>query len=355
MCAESCPAIIRRHLLLALNELPDTRRGLLGNALWDEQVVGETLRELAESSQLTRREVRFLDDNDRLVGEFEYQSLRMPAGGYSPLDTVGLKLIEVRDGDKVPLRVDPERLPIAAYPRRVFLRGGQRYRIRDWSSPEEVMARGWVACQREDECYQTWRIHTASVFGIRPMPGETEVAIGRQGILTRLAVELKYQEEVTGMIDWTADPARLPMDRPKLSYFVSPHINTFKTRALALRLLAAYDLHSAIPSLCQALRYVLPVHLGVEEDALEVVGLDGADINGEESQGIAIVDLYPGGIGLTDAIRDDSALLLNLLEWTRDWLDTCDDAALQSPQSLATNPDQPPQRLAALRLLEQIL
>jgi len=355
VCAESCPAIIRRHLLLALNELPDTRRGLLGNALWDEAVVGATLGELAEASQLTRREVRYLDGNDRLVGEFEYQSLRMPAGGYSPLDTVGLRLIEVRDGDKLALRVDPERLLIAAYPRRVFISRGQRYRIRDWPSVAEVMARGWLACQQEDECWQSWRIHTASVFGIRPLPGEIEVAIGRPGILTRLAVELKYQEEVTGMIDWTADPARLALAEPKLSYFVSPHLNTFKTRALALRLPAAADLPLAIPSLCQALRYVLPVHLGVEEDALEVVGLDGAEINGEESFGIAIVDLYPGGIGLTDAIRDDSALLLNLLEWTRDWLEACDDLDLQTPQALATNPDQPPQRLAALRLLERIL
>ena len=70
---------------------------------------------------------------------------------------------------------------------------------------------------------------------------------------------------------------------------------------------------------------------------------------------MAIVDLYPGGIGLTDAIHDDNALLLHLLEWCRDWLGICSDDALQTPMALATNPDQAPQRKSALALLEQIL
>ena len=355
VCAESCPAIIKRHLLLALNEMPATRRGLLESALSDERVVVETLRDLADAGQLTRREVRFLGENGRLIPEFEYQSLRIPAGQFYPLDTVGSQLLEVREGGTVCLRLDPERLLIAAYPGRVFLRDGQRYRIRDWHSVEEAKRRGWVDCQREDQCYVNWRIHSATVFGIRPLRGEEEVTIGRQGILTRLAVELHYQEEVTGWLEWTEDPCRLPIETPKPNYFVSPLTDKFKTRAVVLRLTRRFDDTSSLTSLCQALRHVLPVHLGVEEDALEVACLNGADINGEESYGLAIVDLYPGGIGLTDAIRDDSALLLRLLEWSRDWLCACPDDALQTPMALATNPDQAPQRKAALKLLDQIL
>ena len=100
---------------------------------------------------------------------------------------------------------------------------------------------------------------------------------------------------------------------------------------------------------------MLPVHLGVEEDALEVVTLSGEDIDGEETFGVAVVDLYPGGIGLIDAIHDDNTLLLHLLEWTRNWLAVCPEQALQTPAAQATNPDQPPQRAAALKLLERIM
>jgi len=360
VCAEACPAIIRRHLLLALNELPDTRRGLLQNALWDEQVVREILQDLAKAGQLTRREVRFLDDSDRLVSEWEYQSLRIPPGQYRPLDTVGLNLLEVREragdveGEGVRLRVDPERLLIKAYPRRVFMHQGQRYRIRDWNSLREVTERGWLECQREDQCSTTWRIHNAFVFRIRPLPGETAVAIGRQGRLTRLAVDLSYEEEVTGVIEWTPDSSRRPLAEPQRSFF-NPITRTFDTRALVLRLLEPPLEPNALPSLCLALRHLLPVHLGVEEEALEVVTLSGEDIDGEETFGVAVVDLYPGGIGLIDAIHDDNTLLLHLLEWTRNWLAVCPEEALQTPAAQATNPDQPPQRAAALKLLDYVI
>lgn len=360
VCAEACPAIIRRHLLLALNELPDTRRGLLQNALWDERVVRDTLQDLARAGQLTRREVRFLDDSDRLVSEWEYQSLRIPPGQYCPLDTVGVNLLEVREraggveGGGVRLRVDPERLLIKAYPYRIFMHQGQRYRIRDWNSPREVMERGWLECQREAQCGMTWRIHNAFVFRIRPLPGETAVAIGSKSRLTRLSVELSYEEEVTGVIEWTADFSRRPLAEPQRSFF-NPITQTFDTRALVLRLLEQPLEPNALPSLCQALRHVLPVHLGVEEDALEVVTLNGEDIDGEATFGVAVVDLYPGGIGLIDAIHDDNTLLLHVLEWTRNWLAVCPEQALQTPAAQATNPDQPPQRAAALKLLEQMI
>ena len=68
-----------------------------------------------------------------------------------------------------------------------------------------------------------------------------------------------------------------------------------------------------------------------------------------------MVDLYPGGIGLIDAIHDDNAFLLNLLQWTRDWLKACSDEDLQTPAVLAANGDFPFDRGAALKLLEGIV
>ncbi len=136
---------------------------------------------------------------------------------------------------------------------------------------------------------------------------------------------------------------------------------SFATRALVLRFPEPEE-PIALLSLCQALRHVLPVHLGVEEDALEVVALLDETIDEMQTYGVAIVDLYPGGIGLVDAIRDDNTLILQLLTWTRSWLETCacqSDAGceecLRSPAALAANSDQPPLRSAALQLLGQIV
>jgi hypothetical protein len=258
------------------------------------------------------------------------------------------------EGDGIRLRFDPERLLIKAYPGRVFMYQGQRYRIRDWNE-SDLKNNASLECVREDKCYLTWRIHTATVFGFEPLPDKTtEVAIGKQGRLERLAVKLKYQEEITGRIEWTVDTLRNPMSEPKSIYF-TPALKKFKTCALVLRLVYEPNDQNALPSLCQALRYVLPVHLGVEEDALEVVCLNGDVINGRVTFGIAIVDLYPEGIGLIDAVYDDDSLLLDILQRTRNWLMVCPDEALQTSMSLSTNLDLAPKTQAALDLLNQIV
>lgn len=96
ICAKSCPAIIKRHLLLGLNELPETRDGLLQNSLWERQSVDETLYYLSRQGKLGKEEVRYLDGNNRLCMDFEYRSRDAPDDQYHPLDTVGLNLIKAR-------------------------------------------------------------------------------------------------------------------------------------------------------------------------------------------------------------------------------------------------------------------
>lgn len=367
VCAEAHRSIFQRHLLLALNEQPDTRNGLLKNFLWNEEVIRETLDRISHEGKLTREEVRFLDDSDRLVIDYEYKSKRLPAGERRPLDTVGAELVEVRDPaagfdeeEGVRLRVDPERLTIEAYPHRVFLYGEKRYRIREWSSPEEVVKRGWLECRQVDEHCLTWRVRNSFVFGIEPF-GKA-AGIGRKGrLLTRLTVDLNYEEEVTGAINLTPDLTS--GNAPELETLLHAHplTQSFATRALVLRFPEPEE-PIALLSLCQALRHVLPVHLGVEEDALEVVALLNETIDEMQTYGVAIVDLYPGGIGLVDAIRDDNTLILQLLTWTRSWLESCPcqsdagcEECLRSPAALAANSDQPPLRPAALHLLGQIV
>ena len=365
--AEAQPSVVRRHLLLALNEMPDTRNGLLKNFLWNEEVIHRTLDEISREGKLSRREVRFLGEGDRLVIDQEYTSQRLPAGERRPLDTVGAWLVEVRDPaaghereEGVRMRVDPERLTIQAYPHRVFLHGGRRYRIREWGSVERVLEDGWLACDREAVYSVTWRIRNSGVFGIESL--QAPVGIGRKSKrLSRLAADLYYEEWVKGAIRLAPDLTTGEVPKVDPQRLARPVTQSFATRALVLRFPEEEE-PIALASLAQALRHVLPVHLGVEEDALEVVPLTGEAVGGLATFGLALVDLYPGGIGLIDAVGDDSPLLLQLLEWTRDWLAACPcqseqgcPRCLRSPAAQAANIDQPPLRGAALALLQQVV
>jgi hypothetical protein len=360
------PSLVRRHLLFALSELPDTRSGLLKDFLWKEEVLRDTLDGIAAEGKLSRREVRYLEGGE-LKRDLEYTSQRPPSGEARPLDTVGALLVAVREpaagrdaSQGVRLRVDPERLTIQAYPYRVFVCQGRRFRIREWESVPPAVAAGWLACEPEEVYATTWRLRRSQVYAIAPTG--RPVGIGRAGrLLTRVAVDLSYEEWVSGALRQTRDLTRGLTPDPETQRLARPIRQSFATRGLVLRFPQTED-EVALASLCQALRHVLPVHLGVEEDALELVPLTGDEVGGQPTYGLAIVDLYPGGIGLVDAVGDDSAFLLEVLGWTRDWLAACpcQSAAgcprcLRSPAALAANPDQPPSRGAALDLLRQIV
>lgn len=362
------PAVVRRHLLLALNELPDTRSGLLKTFLWNENVIHDTLEEIANEGKLTRREVRFLDENGDLQREHEYKSQRPPTAERRPLDTVGAKLIDVRDpaaghepDQGVRMRVDPERLTIQAYPHRVFMHRGQRCRIGDWSSAAERVAQdGFLPCAREDVYGMTWRIRNASVYSVESP--DAPVGVGRSArLLTRLAASVVYQEDVVGWLRLTPNLTTGQEPVPETHRLARAVSGTFATRALILRFPDEHDV-VALASLAQMLRDVLPVHLGVEDDALEVVPLTGEFVQNRPAFGLAIVDLYPGGVGIVDAIGEENAFLLQLLEWGRNWLAACPcqsdqgcPRCLRSPAALAANIDLPPMRSAALSLLRQVV
>jgi hypothetical protein len=223
--------------------------------------------------------------------------------------------------------------------------------MRDWNKQTDRLE-----CLRVDQSLITWRIHTAKLSGIRVLAGTGSTFLGKQGCIERLAVTANYEETVKGYIQWTTDSHRQPDEQPTKNYYDSLQQN-FTSTALVLRLENQPTDSNALPSLCQVMRYVLPVHLGVEEDALEVITLDGEKINGEQrSYGIAIVDLYPnGGIGLINAIYDDNTLLRKLLGWARDWLNESPDDILNTPMCLAANPDVLPQKQSALDLLNQLI
>jgi len=361
--ARGNPGILRRHLLLALSEQKDTLEGLNRTFRWEEALIQRTLDWIAGEKQLDRsREVRFLTPEDRLHSDYLYES-RLPAEDeVRPLDAVGTRLIEVLEaaggaGDGVCMRVDPERLTVQAYPGRVFLHAGRRYQVAAWDSRREVVAQGWIGCDAEGAFVRTWRIRRPNVYRFQK-PGP-EVAVDPRGqLVKRFAVDLTYEEEVEGHLRLERD-LTTGQDRHQLVELKHPIAGSFATRALVLRLAFAPS-REALEALCLALRYVLPVHLGAEDDALEVVALPGEPehrIGSSQIWGLAIVDLYPGGIGLADAIAEDNALPLKLLQWTLDWLQEPGAAAalLASPLARATLGSERPEPAAAVELLGRLL
>jgi len=360
-------SVVRRHLILALDELPDTRTGLRKNFLWNDKVIENTLNDIADEGKLVREEVRFLDEFGVLQRDYEYKSQRQPAGERRPLDTVGASLIDVRDPaatyetqEGVKMRVDRERLAIQAYPYRVFLNSGRRYRIREWRSVERAVSDGSLECDREEIYSLTWRIRNASVYGVESP--DAPVGFGSRGkLLARFTASLYYEEDVMGTLRLTPDLTTGAVPKPEYQRLAQPITQGFHTRALILRFPEKEE-PLALASLAQALRHVLPVHLGSEEDALEVVPLTGQTVQERATFGLAIVDLYPGGIGLIDAIADDNAFLLQLFAWAQEWLATCPcqseqgcERCLRSPSALAANINRPPSRTAALNLLRQVV
>jgi hypothetical protein len=360
------PEILRRHLLLALEELPDTGDSLSRSFRREDKLIRTTLDALAEEGQLERREVRHLDERGDVQPDHVYRSLRSGAEARRPLSTVGLSLVEVVDladaqEDRgVRLRVDPERLPIEAYPGRVFLASGRRYRVRDWSSLEEAVRLGRVECEQEGRHCRTWRLRDGSLRDLDPGTAELVTLSGGARPLARLVVTARYRERVRGSLRLDYDRHGLPAGEPQRAELRLPITTELATRALVLRVQEPAD-RSALAALAQALRHVLPVHVGVAEDAVEVVPLLGERLRAQPISGLAVVDLYPGGIGLIEALGDDEPLLLHLLERAREWLEACpcrDGAGcadcLGSPAALAAAAGQPLARAAALGLLREL-
>ncbi|HEV2987201.1 MAG TPA: hypothetical protein VG759_02075 [Candidatus Angelobacter sp.] len=358
--AEGHESVFRRHLLLALNELEDTRSGLLHAFRWEESVIENTLHEIAIQNRLSRAPVRYLNDRNDLILEQVYRSRLGVGSRKRPLDTVGEKLIVVRDvdapADGVRMQVDPERLVIQAYPQRIFISNGLRYRVRDWDD----RGRGWVACIREASHAATWRIRSGQSIIVKKKVAQDR-NFGYGGVLKSFPVTVEYREWFDGVLrreyDLTNGPdassPAIPVDYPSTSC-------SFETKALILQFLPNAEPES-IRALCLALRYVIPVHVGVEEDALEVIPLIGQMIQDERVDGLAIVDLYPQGIGLADAIYRDQQLVQNILEWTWRWLIQLvrqEQASpglngLHSPLAIATGGDQDAN--AALGLLRRLV
>jgi hypothetical protein len=371
------PAVIQRHLLLALHELPAVTSGLLETFQWEATEIDRTLRELAAKGRVSRSDVRYLDEAGDLKPEIEYTSTNV-RDRPRPLDTVGAELVPVIDpaaGDRGALlmALDPERLTIAAYPSRVFTQQGRRYRVEHWTSVQDVVLTGQtggIRCVREDLPCLTWRLFEPRVRNLAAESRSPSVSFGRLPF-ARSVVTLEYEEDVRGYLEYARDVHSGAWEQRNGGSFETIRSQAFRTRALLLeidrdRLL---DFPLGLPSLAQALRMVFPVHIGVDDDAVAVVAAEGIELQGRNIRGLLFVDLFPRGIGLVDDIKDDSRLLVRMFEQARAWLHACVcdrhggnardgcPQCMRSPlaMSASANPAAPPSRDVALGILDAVL
>ncbi|MCB2262771.1 MAG: DUF1998 domain-containing protein [Candidatus Thiosymbion ectosymbiont of Robbea hypermnestra] len=374
VASEPQPGVVKRHLLLALHELPATLSDLNRTFRWEGTgEIRRTLAQLEQGNLIQRRDVRYLvpdQQSHRLRVEVEYHS-NLPRSRVPPLDTIGTRLVDLFDpGDATITRIDPERITIVAYPWRVFVNDGKRYRIRQWESVDEIVREDGamrIDCRPEDHVVKTWRIFDPQLINTRLLAGKKDVQIVQRS-LKRSLVTTDYQEHISGCLEYLQDPAtghwrrrehlRLPAKIRSL---------VLSTGGLLLEVPPELvkDLALGLHSLVQALRHVFPVHVGVEEDAVGILAFNGRPIEGRETWGLMIVDLYPGGIGLIQSMDEDPAFLVHLLELTRHWLAACDcdpdegcERCLKSPIAESAVADRVTMRLSrgqAIETLDRIL
>lgn len=299
--AEGHPELVRRHLLLALREVPDTLTGLRETFHWEEKTLRATLHRLSHEDRLSRRPVRFLDADGRLQRDSQYANQNPGQGAIRSFRIIGrARPVELRDRkvkDRLLLQVDPERLPIEAYPMRVFESpiesGGRRYRVQGWTGQPDR-----IDCIPEESGIRTWRFSISRVSSFEPY-GESLSFRGME----RYAARVQYREDVNRVLerDGNGSFRNIGFDVVRTG---------FETEALILEFSSGFDPLDLV-SAALALRHVLPIHTAVDEDALQVVPFD---------KGLALVDLYPGGIGLVNAIHKTVWLVPMLFDRAAEWL-----------------------------------
>lgn len=366
VCAEGHPDILRRHLLLALEESSATLEDLNEAFLLETDLIRETLDDLAEEGRLERTHVRYLGRNGELRRSYRYRSRKPERRHHRPLDTVGADLVAIRhrarsgaSGGGVLFRVDPERLPITAYPQRIFVHEGRRYRIRDWNDRDEVMNRRWVECHEEGAPGRTWRRRQSYFQGMDSVTPNAVLSRDGQGV-SRHVVTGRYRERVVGVIERSGPGSISSGAAGRSESSFEPIETRFQTRGLFLETEQDEQL-LALHSLAQALRHALPVHLGIRAQDMEAVPIRDQRLAHRRVTGVALVDLYPGGIGLVDAVADDDLFLRRLFDATRSWLRSCPCASeagcedcLRSPAALAAAGVEKPSRQAALALIDRL-
>lgn len=316
--------IVSKHLKKALFETSNTRSDIKTDFQFENEYIEEVLEEIDTDNNLQTSEVRYLLDG-KLKVEPEYRS----RGGIadhisSPLDTNTSKLISViapalgAENEGVRIIIDSHRVTILAYPGRIFYHNGRRFEIpvgniahwRNWESTKEIH------CRDSIKKHKTYRIRSYYLTDCEFL-GENFTT----EVLRNFSINLFYKEIVDGYISMSTSYSGKSSETKKTKYDYL-YSECFPTKALCIEM-PEIPLYSGIISIAEALHYALPVHLGIDENTLEVIAVKDLDIEKQEKsfKGIVIVELYSNGIGLIDSF--DIVLLQNIFNGTLSWLKSC--------------------------------
>jgi len=328
--AKASSKITERHLLLALHELPETESQLQRNFLWNEKSIKKILNELLSAGDLHQELIRFLDEKNTLCKEPRYKSKQTMGNRLQPLDTVGSRLIGIRESTAgehnigIRMQIDPERLTIKAYPRCIFYFQNQRYRIDDWSDINDIIEVGYLNCRRENMHHHTWRKASVEIDNIKATSPST--GIGNTG-LEKCTVTTDYSEILEAVIESQSLDVKANIEKHPLNDIYG---KAFSTEAFIVKFpeeQSNYD--QGLRSFCYALKSVFPIHLGVRSDAFEIIPLIEETLTNSSNKyenftGFAIIDLYPQGIGLVHILNKDPDIIRKLFEYTKNWLNYCE-------------------------------
>jgi ATP-dependent helicase YprA (DUF1998 family) len=292
--------LARRHVLSAAAELP-----LLASEL--AELFPPGAREAIEHvAQLSRREKRVLsgDGAVRFDQEIAFDAALARGSTEAVSDEVG-RVQSRADGELV-LATDRARLGSVAYPGRVLVRRGRRYRV---LLPEEQARTGEAVMLAEPE---RRRVKTARVrsleLSFEGKGHELRLAGGASLRFHRPRVQLR--ETVTGL-----RLAREGRRAEDLIAYETPIVSEYATEAALVHLPSAPP--EALHGLEHLVRLTLPGFLRHAEDDVDVAVLDGP--------ALAIVDRHPGGVGFARAVT--SELLRHVLYWSREIVRACGRSA----------------------------
>ena len=328
--ADGQPDLIRRHLLLALREVPDTFAGLRACFRWKEKTWQETLDALAAEGLLYQRRIRRLNPGTGAVERDSiYENRQAFQAEPSSLRVLGRHPVEVLVPDaesRLLMRVARERAAIEAYPLAVLVSGGQRFRINEWDTDADNVPPSPLGCRDEQADIRTWRIRSGTVSPLLDEDPERKPSpVGLQ-IMIQL---VEYDETLRGVIELEAGGVFHIRPFPAEK---APLLTHFSTRALLLTFERRGGT-AALRTIAAALRFVLPVHVRYDEDSLEIVSFLY-----EGKATIAIVDLFEGGIKLVDGLVQSPRFIPDLIQRTLLWLRSCRDTGMDPQVVLGSHP-----------------
>ncbi len=289
----------RRHCLAALREIPRTLSDLVD--IFGEPFAKKMIRELLNEHRVDVVPPSTAEGEKRFRLREGVLPIRMRS------EVVGEDAVSVEDAgktqDRILLQVDQVLAPTTLYPGKVFMSGGQRYRIPLTPITGTTARRVLVCIEAKDvftvkirRCRVKW---TGEGQSIRSRIGPTpfELSIG--------PVEL--EEEVLGYREWTNDTHQCMATYIYKDLRRPNQIGQLQTYMVEVRFPGDTLSEPAYHGLVHLFRAVINFRFGNDLNCPDVIVPEAQEEEQKEriEPVLRIVDTYPGGVGYVDHLDPD--------------------------------------------------